>query len=286
MVVCRCARRFVSRFENRFLTPPLPPHFTIYVPIPLSHRSSNAFGQIVTGDYHYAIINSLLYVALTFFSKAFKECQSLIYLRVKQAAFVQLSRSTFEHLHRLSLDWHLRKKLGDVLRSMDRGINGCDTLMNYGFLYLLPALAECVTVCLVFALHFGYWPLSVTIFYFIFVYIVVTILMTLWRKKFRKSLNKNDNDYHDKITDSLVNFETVKVREKEREREREKGEPLYIARFVLRAANTFCLPFVLAISLVLEYRRHSTSPRRRGRRGGSETRSPSTRSRALTFRRA
>ena len=69
---------------------------------------------------------------------------------------------------------------------MDRGILGCDTLMNYGFLYLLPALTECLTVCAVFALHFGYWPLSLTIFYFIFVYILVTILMTLWRKKFRK----------------------------------------------------------------------------------------------------
>ena len=150
---------------------------SVYAPIPLG----NASEQIINGDYHSAIINSLVYVSLTFLSKVFKECQSLIYLRVKQAAFVQLSTQTFTHLHGLSLDWHLRKKLGDVLRSMDRGIQGCDTLMNYGFLYLFPALTECVTVCAVFALHFGYWPLSVTIFYFIFIYIVVTILMTLWR---------------------------------------------------------------------------------------------------------
>jgi len=82
--------------------------------------------------------------------------------------------------------------------------------MKYGFLYLIPALSECFIVCFIFAFHFDYWPLAVTIFYFVFLYILITILMTLWRKKFRKSLNKNDNDYHDKITDSLVNFETVK----------------------------------------------------------------------------
>ena len=125
-------------------------------------------------------------MTLTLFSKAFKEGQSLVYLRVAQAAFVQLSKQTFNHLHELSLDWHLRKKLGDVLRSMDRGITACDTLMKYGFLYLIPALTECFVVCFIFAFHFNYWPLAVTIFYFVFLYILVTILMTLWRKKFRK----------------------------------------------------------------------------------------------------
>ena len=34
--------------------------------------------------------------------------------------------------------------------------------------------------------------------------------MTLWRKKFRKQVAKSDNDWHDKCTDSLINFETVK----------------------------------------------------------------------------
>ena len=48
--------------------------------------------------------------------------QSLFYLKVAQAAFVQLSEVSFYHLHSLSLDWHLRKKLGEVIRSMDRGI--------------------------------------------------------------------------------------------------------------------------------------------------------------------
>lgn len=34
--------------------------------------------------------------------------------------------------------------------------------------------------------------------------------VTLWRKKFRKQVAKSDNDWHDKCTDSLINFETVK----------------------------------------------------------------------------
>lgn len=74
-------------------------------------------------DYLSCVIYSILYSAIQFFGATFKEAQSLVYLKVAQAAFVQLSETTFGHLHSLSLDWHLRKKLGEVIRSMDRGID-------------------------------------------------------------------------------------------------------------------------------------------------------------------
>mmetsp|Transcript_11117 Transcript_11117/g.16116 ORF Transcript_11117/g.16116 Transcript_11117/m.16116 type:complete len:893 (+) Transcript_11117:1-2679(+) len=153
---------------------------------------------------------SIYFCFITFAGAAFKEGQSLVYLKVAQAAFVQLSELAFSHLHSLSLDWHLRKKLGEVIRSTDRGIAACDTLMKYLFLWLAPALVECFVVCIIFATYFHYVPLAVTVFYFVFVYIVWTILVTLWRKKFRKAVVKHDNEWHDNFTDSLVNFETVK----------------------------------------------------------------------------
>lgn len=161
-------------------------------------------------DYTACIKWSILYAVLQFLSSTFKEGQSLIYLKVAQSAFVQLSETTFGHIHQLSLDWHLRKKLGEVIRSMDRGIAACDTLMKYLFLWLLPALVECLVVCAIFTSYFQYLPLGISVFYFVFVYIVWTILLTLWRKKFRKAVVKSDNEFHDRCTDSLINFETVK----------------------------------------------------------------------------
>ena len=65
--------------------------------------------------------------------------------------------------------------------------------MKYLFLRLVPALTECLLVTIIFATYFKYFPLAVTVFYFVFVYIVWTILVTLWRKKFRKALVKHDN---------------------------------------------------------------------------------------------
>jgi ABC-type transport system involved in Fe-S cluster assembly fused permease/ATPase subunit len=170
-------------------------------------RATTALAQL---DYTATIQNTVIYVTLNFAGSFFKECQSLVYLKVAQAAFVQLSEVSFRHLHSLSLDWHLKKKLGEVMRSLDRGILACDTLMKYLFLWLVPAIAECILVCVIFATYFDYFPLAVSVFYFVFCYMILTIVITLWRKKFRKQVAKSDNDWHDRATDSLVNFETVK----------------------------------------------------------------------------
>ena len=40
----------------------------------------------------------------------------------------------------LSLDWHLRKKMGEVLRVMDRGITSADSVMS------LPCTPETVAL--------------------------------------------------------------------------------------------------------------------------------------------
>ena len=50
---------------------------------------------------------------MLFRSSAFNQGQSLIYLKVAQTAFVELSEVSFSHLHSLSLGWHLQKKLGE-----------------------------------------------------------------------------------------------------------------------------------------------------------------------------
>jgi ABC-type transport system involved in Fe-S cluster assembly fused permease/ATPase subunit len=76
------------------------------------------------------MMNTLYFGLLSFASKVFKELQGLVYLGVKQAAFTDLAEDTFEHVHKLSLNWHLKKKLGEVVRVIDRGISACDTLMQ------------------------------------------------------------------------------------------------------------------------------------------------------------
>eukprot|EP00536_Pseudo-nitzschia_multiseries_P004660 jgi/Psemu1/237821/estExt_Genewise1.C_790017 len=197
-------------------------------------------------QYRRCIYLSSTYAAVKFFGVLFKEGQGLIYLRVAQDAFVQLSQTTFVHLHRLSLDWHLQKKLGEVIRSMDRGIAACDTLMRYLFLFLIPALAECLIVCIMFVTYYSYAPLAGVVFYSVWIYIVWTIIYTLHRKKLRKAVVRSDNEWHDIATDSLVNFETVKYFTGE-EYERQRFA-VSITRFQARSVNVQASRSVLDIS--------------------------------------
>jgi ABC-type transport system involved in Fe-S cluster assembly fused permease/ATPase subunit len=117
---------------------------------------------------------------------------------------------TFSHLHTLSLNWHLSKKTGSVMKSMDRGIDGVGSLITYLFLFLIPALAECLAVVVLFFAEYKQWSLGLIVLGGVLFYSIATIAITQWRKKFREATNKHDNDFHYKATDSIINFETVK----------------------------------------------------------------------------
>lgn len=152
----------------------------------------------------------VIYCTLQFFSIGLGQLQKIVYLGVKQHAFAEIATTTFRHLHSLSLDWHLQKKMGTVLRIMDRGIASADQVMNYLVLYLLPSIVQAFVVFGLFYVKFNSAELAGAAFLSFVAYCVITIQITMWRKKFRKATNKHDNKYHDLATDSLVNFETVK----------------------------------------------------------------------------
>ncbi|CAM9100534.1 unnamed protein product, partial [Phaeothamnion confervicola] len=151
-----------------------------------------------------------VYAALSLASKVLKEGQSLVYLKVKQQAYIEIAEQTFRHLHNLSLQWHLNKKMGNVIRSMDRGTDAANNLVTYLFLYLVPAIGECVATVIIFYVKFKDWKLATMAFCSLTVYGYATVKITLWRKKFRGEANKQDNLLHERATDSIVGYETVK----------------------------------------------------------------------------
>jgi len=156
--------------------------------------------------------NIVAYAALLLCNKAFKEAQSLAYIRVKLTAGVQLQENVFRHLLTLSMDWHQRKSMGTVLTAMQRGIAASNTVVQYIFLYLLPTFIEACVVCVVFVTEFDAPLLAAVAVCGSTLYIAVTVELTIWRMQFRKKMNKANNDASHKATDSLMNFETVKCR--------------------------------------------------------------------------
>lgn len=151
-----------------------------------------------------------VYCVLNLIPSLLREVQDNLYVKVWQVAYAEVAEMTFSHLHALSLEWHLKKRMGNVVRAMDRGMNGADTLMYYSMIFLFPALGSAIAAFIVFALHFQQRTIAAVCFLAFGFYAWVTFTVTVWRRKFREEMNKHDNEMHDKASDSLMNFETVK----------------------------------------------------------------------------
>eukprot|EP00588_Corethron_pennatum_P005142 CAMPEP_0194295610 /NCGR_PEP_ID=MMETSP0169-20130528/53933_1 /TAXON_ID=218684 /ORGANISM="Corethron pennatum, Strain L29A3" /LENGTH=158 /DNA_ID=CAMNT_0039044827 /DNA_START=277 /DNA_END=749 /DNA_ORIENTATION=+ len=84
----------------------------LYSPLLLGKAGKN----LSNGKYADASINVAAYGLFNIVGHMAGQAQGLIYLTVAQSAFVEISEEVFGHLHALSLDWHLQKKLGEVMR--------------------------------------------------------------------------------------------------------------------------------------------------------------------------
>jgi len=139
----------------------------------------------------------------------FSELRDIAFAKVGQRAIRRVGLRVFQHLHALSLRFHLDRQTGGVSRAIERGTKGMEFLLNFMLFNILPTLLEIglVTVVL-WRLYDARFALAT--FVTILVYVVYTLGVTEWRTKFRRTMNETDSDASTKAIDSLLNFETVK----------------------------------------------------------------------------
>ncbi|XP_060923111.1 ATP-binding cassette sub-family B member 6 [Limanda limanda] len=135
--------------------------------------------------------------------------RSFLWIRVQQFTNRVVQVHLFAHLHSLSLRWHLGRKTGDVLRSMDRGTSSINSLLSYLVFSIFPTIADIVISIVYFITYFNAW-FGLIVFVCMALYLTLTIIITEWRTKFRRDMNLQDNNAKSKAVDSLLNFETVK----------------------------------------------------------------------------
>ncbi|XP_014772784.1 ATP-binding cassette sub-family B member 6 [Octopus bimaculoides] len=135
--------------------------------------------------------------------------RSLLWLPVQQYTTRKIQIQLFEHLHCLSLRWHLNRKTGEVLRVIDRGKNSINQLLSYILFQILPTIIDIIIAIIFFITQFNY-IFGLVVFLCMTLYLATTILITEWRTKYRRNMNLKDNEANTKAVDSLLNFETVK----------------------------------------------------------------------------
>ena len=151
----------------------------------------------------------LAYGALRFSTSLFTELRELVFAKATEGATRSIALQTFEHLHALSLRFHLERQTGGMTRDIERGTRGVQSLISYSLYSIVPTLIEVVMVLTLLGTKFEAWYVYTTLAALV-LYIAFTVVVTEWRTKFRREMNELDSVSHSKAIDSLLNYETVK----------------------------------------------------------------------------
>jgi ABC-type transport system involved in Fe-S cluster assembly fused permease/ATPase subunit len=182
---------------------------TVYVPILYSHavdRLAHASkGDIVLVPA--AII--VAYAGVRIASAAFGELRDAIFAAVQMRASRVVARQTFEHLHALSMRFHLDRQTGGLSNIILRGTLGIQTVLRLATFNVIPTIIELLLTVGILWHLFNVWYALIT-FGAVGCYMAFTFAFTAWRTKFRRIMNETDTEAQTKAIDSLLNFETVK----------------------------------------------------------------------------
>ena len=182
---------------------------TVYIPIVYS-RAVDALAP--KGPGAFAAVPVALIVAyggLRIASAAFAELRDAIFAAVQQRTVRRVALRTFQHVHQLSLRFHLDRQTGGLSRAISRGTEAIEQVLRMAVFNILPTLFELLLVTAVLWRIFD-WRFGTIAFVAVSSYIGFTVAFASWRVRYRRAMNDIDSEAHAKAIDSLLNFETVK----------------------------------------------------------------------------
>ena len=140
---------------------------------------------------------------------AFQQLRDIVFAKVGQRALRKVGLETFQHIHNMSLRYHLSRQTGGLSRVMERGVKGVSFLLRFLLFSIGPLALQLILISIALATLFNVRYLGV-IALAVVAYVLFTAVVTEWRVKIRKVMNDQDKDANQKAIDSLLNFETVK----------------------------------------------------------------------------
>ncbi|GAB2461374.1 ABC transporter ATP-binding protein/permease [Comamonas humi] len=197
----------------------------------------------------------LAYGGLRLVTSLCSELRELVFAKATQGAARSIALQTFEHLHGMSLRFHLERQTGGMTRDIERGVRGVESLISFSLYSIIPTLIELALVLGILAWRYDRWFAIITGAALV-VYITFTVSVTQWRTRFRREANVLDSSAHSKAIDSLLNYETVKYFNNEAFEARRYDEDLERLRMArLKSQSSLSLlntgqQLIIAVALV------------------------------------
>ena len=149
------------------------------------------------------------YGLLRLANSLFGELRDVVFVKVAQRSIRRVALKVFEHLHKLSLRFHLERQTGGVSRDIERGAAGIRFLLSFMLFNIVPTILEIGFVTAILLVMYDIWFAIVTIATLV-MYVLFTLWVTEWRMIFRRTMNEMDSKANTRAIDSLLNYETVK----------------------------------------------------------------------------
>jgi ATP-binding cassette, subfamily B, heavy metal transporter len=206
------------------------------------------------------IAMTIAYGGMRILMAALTQARDGIFAKVAMNAVRRLAYRTFEHMHQLSLRFHLERKTGGLTRVLERGRNAIETIVRMVIMQLVPTIIELALIVVVLLYQFD-WRYVVVVLVVVALYMIYTYKATEWRIGIRRRMNDSDTDANVKAIDSLLNYETVKYfGAEEREARRydramaryeEASVQAYVSLAVLNAGQATIFTIGLATVMVM-----------------------------------
>ncbi|MCH9807799.1 MAG: ABC transporter ATP-binding protein/permease [Alphaproteobacteria bacterium] len=188
---------------------------TVSVPIAFKEATdalSGLAGEAAAGPVALTAAATFLILAYGFgrmMTVVLNQIRDVFFTKVGQNAVRQLNTRTFEHLHKLSLRFHLERRTGGLSRVLERSARAIELIIRMGILNVVPTIIELLLIC---GILFYYFDISFVLIVLVTVaiYMWFTFKASEWRIGIRREMNDSDTDANTKAIDSLLNFETVK----------------------------------------------------------------------------
>jgi ATP-binding cassette, subfamily B, heavy metal transporter len=155
------------------------------------------------------IVLTLAYGGMRVLMAVLTQVRDGVFAKVAMHAVRRLAIRTFEHMHQLSLRFHLERKTGGLTRVLERGRNAIEIIVRMVIMQLMPTCIEFGLIVAVLLYQFD-WRYVAVIMATVACYMAFTYYATEWRINIRRRMNDSDTDANVKAIDSLLNYETVK----------------------------------------------------------------------------
>ncbi|KAF1950195.1 hypothetical protein CC80DRAFT_529081 [Byssothecium circinans] len=133
--------------------------------------------------------------------------RAIIWIPISQGLFRRLTCAAFEHIMTLSLEFHLSKRIGEVMSALNKG-SALNTFLDSFAFQLFPMVFDLGVAAVYFLIRFDAFY-SLILIGVMWSYIYMTMYMAQWRLRARRQMATKDREMDAVKTDTMMSYETV-----------------------------------------------------------------------------